>query len=182
MVQARPPTVSHPKLARVLPLGPQGERGTSRIDSHNQRASYIAIQYEPSPSWRLQSLPCDFVLPPLTRSLHVRSIDLDGFPQACHRVAFDPGVRTNHPPGCAACHAQMLRTIIRQHPPLRRLLHPPRATGGTEQPTGPRLQPRLRPLMASRSIGFTIADGAQRFLNASGGTGNWSIPNERLNN
>lgn len=36
--------------------------------------------------------------------------------------------------------------------------------------------------MSSLSIVFTIADGTQRFLNASGRIGNGYIQNEQLNN
>jgi len=138
--EVRPPIVSHPKLAIVFLLSPSPGRRIIAYRFPPPAAPYIAIQYEPRPSWRLPQVPPPPAiagLSSLTRPSHVRSIDFHGLLQACHRQSRSySNIPTNDSPYSAARHMQIRMTTFRQHPPLRRLLRLPRDTGGTETLTG----------------------------------------------
>ena len=88
------PILSSPEFSCSVP-----REDEDHISIPTANGPYSATQFKPRPPWRLPALPHDSGLSSLTRFSHVRSIDFDGFPQACHSQSrFDAKTPTNHPP------------------------------------------------------------------------------------
>lgn len=95
--EARPPSSPIPSSPES-PCSATREEESITYRFPQPTAPYITVQYNPGPPGGCQVFPRDSGLSSLTRPFHVRPIDFDGFPQACHRKScFDADTSANHP-------------------------------------------------------------------------------------